>query len=295
MSIAQEIARIRSDKSKIANKLAALKLAESTANLTTLADAIDGISNNGSVTATVKQGESYTIPRGYHNGSGVVIGLDNPEEDASKYLLQPKTVDPLKSEQSITPDQGYYGLSAVTVNPIPAAYQDVTQVDATAANVLAGKKIVAADGTVVVGEMPNNGKVEKTLDIDNFYWKIPEGYHDGKGEVSINPVPLELFPSKKDQWVVAASGTVISDVYVYPIPDIYVDTSSGDATAAQILAGKKAWVDGSEVTGTMHSHGTLQGTIDGLTHTSFTSLTPGYVSEISIRLTDDIENALKEI
>lgn len=39
--------------------------------------------------------------------------------------------------------------------------------------------------------------------------------------------------------------------FIKEIPSNYVDTSSGDATAAQILNGKKAWVDGAEVTGTM--------------------------------------------
>lgn len=295
MSIAQEISRIQSDKSKIAIKLSTMGLAEQTANLTTLANAIDGIDVHTEINATVVEGNTYTIPRGYHNGSGIVTGLNNDAADETKFKLQAKTVTPTKIEQTVSPDQGNYGLSSVTVNPIPAAYQDVTQVDATAANVLAGKKIVAADGTVVVGEMPNNGRIDKTLDTINYWWSIPRGYHDGKGGVSIVGLPVEATPSKEEQYITPEEGTVIDAVTINPIPDNYVDTSSGDATAAHILKDKKAWVDGSEVTGTMHSHGTLQGTIDGLTHTSFTSLTPGYVSEISIRLTDDIENALKEI
>ena len=187
MSIASEISRIQGEKSKIAIKLSDMGLVESTANLATLANAITNIENQGAISATVRQGESYPIPAGYHNGSGVVIGLDNPEADASKYLLQSKTVTPDKSQHSITPDQGHYGLSSVTVNAIPAAYQDVTQVSATASDVLSGKKIVTKDGTVVVGEIPNYGILEN-IEIDAlsgtpWYERTFDGYVD---TISIN-------------------------------------------------------------------------------------------------------------
>ena len=43
----------------------------------------------------------------------------------------------------------------------------------------------------------------------------------------------------------------LGTVTVTKIPLSYADTSSGDAVASEILKNKKAWVDGSEVTGTM--------------------------------------------
>lgn len=64
----------------------------------------------------------------------------------------------------MTPDEGYYALSSVTVAAIPEAYQDVSTVNVTAGDILAGKIAVSADGAKVVGTMPDNGAVTKTLD-----------------------------------------------------------------------------------------------------------------------------------
>ena len=68
MSIQTEITRINSARDTIRTKLVALGLAESTAKLDVLATAVNSIDNNGGVTVEVKEGETYTIPRGYHNG-----------------------------------------------------------------------------------------------------------------------------------------------------------------------------------------------------------------------------------
>ena len=128
MSIATEISRIQSDRNTIRNKLIDFGLAESTANLDALAAAVDGIANQGAVSATVQEGDTYTIPKGYHNGSGTVSGVAG----GGNYNLQSKSVTPTKQQQAVTPDAGYYGLSDVTVGAIPAAYQDVSSVTAAA-------------------------------------------------------------------------------------------------------------------------------------------------------------------
>ena len=146
MSTATEISRLQSARNIIRNKLISFGLAESTDLLDDLADAIDNISYQGAVTATVQEGDSYTIPAGYHNGSGTVSGVAG----GGNYNLQTKTVTPTKSQQSISPDNGYYGLSAVTVNAIPEAYQDVSSVTATAADVLANKVIVTPEFQLVI-------------------------------------------------------------------------------------------------------------------------------------------------
>lgn len=96
--------------------------------------------NNGAVTGTIttKAGQ-YTIPQGYHDGSGKV-GISATEQ--SKIIasnikagiqilgvtgsysgegasVQAKTATPTTSQQVITPDTGYDYLSQVTVSAIP--------------------------------------------------------------------------------------------------------------------------------------------------------------------------------
>lgn len=181
MSIATEISRIQSARNKLRTKAVGLGIGTSTDNLTQLADEFDGIVNRGAVSAQVQEGDTYTIPAGWHNGSGTVSGVSG----SGKYTLQTKSVTPTKSQQNIAPDTGYYGLSAVTVGAIPAAYQDVSSVTAGAADVLANKIIVDDKGNVVPGTMPNNGTAAGTIDgITAQSYTIAAGYYAG-GTVSL--------------------------------------------------------------------------------------------------------------
>ena len=75
MSTATEITRLTSARNTIRNKMVNLGLGTSTDLLDDLATEIDGISNQGAVSATVQEGDTYTIPAGYHNGSGTVSGV----------------------------------------------------------------------------------------------------------------------------------------------------------------------------------------------------------------------------
>ncbi len=76
-------------------------------------------------------------------------------------------------------------LSKVTVGAIPAAYQDVSGVTATAADVLTGKKIVDAKGALVSGSMANNGAVSGAIDgLTTTSYSVPAGYTSG-GSVSL--------------------------------------------------------------------------------------------------------------
>ena len=180
-NVAAQISRIQMDRDKIRAKLVELSLAESTDNLDLLANQIHDIQNNGAIQAEVKEGESYSIPKGYHNGSGVVKGVAG----GGNYSLQAKTVIPTKRQQNISSDEGYYGLSSVTVEPIPETYQDVTSVTATSDDVLSGKVIVTSNGSIVPGTMLNYGAVNKNLDVNNTSYTISKGYHNGNGIVTI--------------------------------------------------------------------------------------------------------------
>lgn len=252
MSVAEQISRIQQDRNRIRNKLNALGLANGTDNLDTLTEAIEKIQDNGSITAQVKEGETYTIPAGFHSGTGTVSGV----KGGGNYTLQSKTVTPTKQHQAITPDEGSYGLSDVQVNPIPDAYQDVTSVTAGAENVLTGKVFVDKEGTIIAGTMPNNGSIKKTITATERTVKIDAGYHDGTGEVgvAINE-PLSVTPSKEEQAFATFEG-FYDTINVAPIPDAYQDVTEVTAGAADVLSGRKIVNKAGEVvTGTMANNG----------------------------------------
>lgn len=290
MSISTELTRIQTARNKIRTKLVALGLVTSAAKLDECATAVDAISNQGAVSATVQEGDTYTIPAGYHNGSGTVSGVAG----GGNYSLQSKTVAPTKSQQAITPDSGYYGLSDVTIAPIPDAYQDVSSVTAGAADVLTGKVIVNAEGKVTTGTMANNGTINKTLDVTTQSYTVPKGFHSGTGVVKIVTESVDVVPSVDPQTIKATAGKVITSVVVDPIPDKYVDTTGATATAGNILAGKTAYAAGTRLTGTMPNNGDVTATIDGITLTSV-KIDAGYTSGGTISLTGDIEEALAAI
>lgn len=295
MSISTEITRITTNRNTIRNKLVNLGLAESAATLDILAAAIEKIVNRGAPSAQVTEGDSYTIEPGYYSGGSVqgVAGGGN-------YNLQSKTVTPTKSQQAVAPDAGYYGLSGVTVEAIPSVYQDVSSVTAEAADVRANKIIVKSDGTAVAGTMPDNGTISKTLDATsgNQSYTVPKGAHSGSGKVQIVLETKEATPTKSAQSITPTAGKVLSKVTVNPIPDIFGDATDADAIAAYILAGMKAVVniDGvaTLVTGDMVDNGTISGTIDGLSITSY-AIPAGFTSGGTVSLTSDIEEALAAI
>lgn len=97
--------------------------------------------NNGAVTGTIStiNGE-YTIPLGYHDGSGkvsiastearklipenirqgvTILGVEGTMSGSEDVNAQTKTVTPTTSQQVIVPDTGYNYLTQVTVNAIP--------------------------------------------------------------------------------------------------------------------------------------------------------------------------------
>lgn len=290
MSISTELTRLQTARNKLRTKLIALGLVTATAKLDDCATAVDGITNQGAVSATVQEGDTFTIPAGYHNGSGTVSGVAG----GGNYKLQSKTVAPTKAQQAVTPDSGYYGLSDVTVSAIPDAYQDVSSVTATAADTLTGKVFVTSDGTVTTGTMANNGAVTKALDAATTSYTIPKGYHSGAGKVSVTVETKEVTPTKAAQEIVPSTGKLLSKVSVAAIPNNYVDTGDADAAAVNILDSKTAYVNGAKVVGTMPNNGSVSASMDGLTTTSVT-ISAGYTSGGTVSLTSDIEDALAAI
>lgn len=290
MSVQTELQRIETARNTLRTKAVELKISSGTEKLDELAEDYNGIQNQGSISAQVKEGETYTIPKGYHDGTGTVSGVSG----GGSYNLQSKSVTPTKKPQQVTPDGGYYGLSDVTVEAIPTQYQDTSSVTATAGDVLTGKVIVTADGSVTPGTMPNNGAVKKTLDATTKSYTIPAGYHDGKGSVNITTEEKTATPTKSPQNITPTAGQVLSKVTVQAIPAQYVDTQDANAAAGDILTGKSAYVRGVKVDGSMANNGDTTGTFDGLTTESY-EIPAGYTTGGSVSLTSDIMDALASI
>lgn len=293
MSTQTEITRLQTARNKLRTWLVGLGLATSTDKLDALADKAAAIKNNGAVDAQVKEGESYTIPAGYHNGSGTVKGTAG----GGNYTLQTKSVTPTKEQQSVAPDQGYYGLSSVTVGAIPENFQDVSATTAESGDVLATKVFVGADGETKTGTMPDNGTVEKVLDATtgNQEYTVPAGKHSGTGKVSVVLETKTATPGETAQDVTPTKGKVLGKVTVGAIPAKYKDVSGVTAGAGDVLDGKFI-VDatGAKIEGTMANNGAIAKTIDGLTQTSV-SIPAGYTSGGTVSLTDAIETALAAV
>ena len=93
---------------------------------------------------------------------------------------------------------------------------DTSGVTAGTSDVLDGKYFVNSAGSRLAGTMQNQGAKTASLNCGGSY-TIPKGYHNGSGKVTANSLSSQ---------------------------------TSANATAADIVSGKTAWVNGRKITGT---------------------------------------------
>lgn len=190
--------------------------------------------NNGEVKPDeLSAGSSYVIPEGYHNGKGIV---------KAKSLASQTGVD--------------NGKSAVTTSQILTGYQ------------------AWVNGSKVTGSMPNQGAKTQALNPGGSF-VIPAGYHNGSGKITANAntgtytYPANSTGGTVDMGVANLNRYVnATNVYNKGVADADarantnstnyktgynagVASTTGTATASQILSGYTAWVNGNKVTGTM--------------------------------------------
>ena len=143
-------------------------------------------------------------------------------------------------------------INGVTYNNVPsvnipksgsgtAVFWDTTGADAAAGDVLTGKTAFGPAGAIN-GSMANNGALSGTISTKAGTYSIPAGYTSG-GSVAIS--------STEQNKIV--SGNIRSGVTVLGVAGStsVVDTSDADATAATILSGVTAYVNGTKITGQM--------------------------------------------
>ena len=126
--------------------------------------------NRGTVTQTLNTSTtSYTIPQGYHSGSGKV-----------SITTQTKTATPSASSQTISPDSGKV-LSSVTVNAISLKTQTVSQTITLNANGNTTKTFTFSNLTTIYGIT----KIQKTSGSELI--TMFSGYPDpGTGNDALN-------------------------------------------------------------------------------------------------------------
>lgn len=147
---------------------------------------------------------------------------------ASGASLQSKTVSPSESAQTIKADNGYDGLSQVTVNAVSRTYVGSGVTKKSAATYTPG----TSDWSIASGQYLN-------------------GTQTIKGDSNLT------------------AGNIRSGVKIFNVTGSYagssssggVDTSDATATAANILSGKTAYVNGSKLTGTMTNNGAVSKTM----------------------------------
>lgn len=104
------------------------------------------MTNNGAVSGTIStKAGTYTVPQGYHDGSGkvaiasaeqakliasnirqgvTILGVAGNMSGSEGVKAQSKSVTPSASEQVVLPDSGYTHLAQVTVAAIPYTESD---------------------------------------------------------------------------------------------------------------------------------------------------------------------------
>ena len=202
-------------------------------------DQANNVSNmNNHIVRADSKGPSYSLTSDEHsliNGNQIEVGISNvvdsgigvDKSDAiysfdggATWVRDTSKIYAISTNAEI---QVKDKLGNITANPIETIYACSSgDGDATANQILSGRT-AWVKGQKVTGTMPNRGAVTQTLNAGGSY-TIPAGYHNGSGKITAASLSSQ---------------------------------TSGTATAAQILSGKTAWVNGKKITGTMANRGNL--------------------------------------
>ena len=196
------------------------------------------IRNRGAVNGSIEnKSDTYSIPEGYHNGSGVV---SIASQERSKIIASN-----IKSGVSILGVEGDY-----------QGGEDTSDATANASDILNGQTAYVA-GEKLTGTMPGRGAVNGVISTVNDAYSIPQGYHNGAGIVAIDT----------NEQAKIVSSNIKSGVSILGVEGDYQggeDTSDATANANEILSGRTAYADGQKLTGTMANNGAINGVISNV-------------------------------
>lgn len=126
--------------------------------------------------------------------------------------LQEKIVTPSEVSQTTMPDDTYYGLSKVITNPIPSVYKDTSDATATATDIISGKTAYV-NGVKVTGTatMASDPKLQtKTISPSTSSQTVtPDTGYDGLSKVTVSAATLQTktaTPSTSSQSITPDSG-----------------------------------------------------------------------------------------
>ena len=191
--------------------------------------------DNGAVKAEVVAGQVYTIPKGYHNGTGTVsvAGLDEQtvgtatEEDivyektawvngvqlvGSMPIIADETVVISAGNEYVIPLGKHSGNGKVKAMDLA----DETPATAESGDILDGET-AWVNGSMVTGTIPKITSSTVYLPVNGEY-VIPQGYHSGLGIVTQNIPAIEeqvvIAPSFEQQIIPAAGMYMTQDILV---------------------------------------------------------------------------------
>jgi len=123
-----------------------------------------------------------------------------------------------------------------------AAFFDTSAATAVSDNILTGKTAFVGSGSIS-GTMADNGAVTGVITTAAGSYTIPAGYHSGAGSVKIDETETAKLVSENIKAGVSVLGVTGKTTVV--------DTADATATAANIVTGQTAYINGAKVTGTL--------------------------------------------